>query len=169
MKIIEELLSTLQDGKIIELRVGLHWTAVVAEINGVRQCGLASTLSLPHDHSHGADVPEAGDLLHRSAFDLASEAMSEIPTMSSIGIATINALIKQDKNPFMEMNADDSSPFYKRIIISEEKKTPERCLTLQTIKSWALSKVNFFGKLRGDNLISTGYLSEIDMRREKRT
>ena len=63
---------------------------------------------------------------------------------------------------FMEMNTDDSSPFYKRVIISEEKKTPERCLTLQTIKNWALSKVNFFGKLRGDNLISTGYLSEID-------
>lgn len=66
---------------------------------------------------------------------------------------------------FMEMNGDDSSPFYKRIVISEEKKTHERCLTLQTIKSWALNKVNFFGKLRGDNLISTGYFSEINYER----
>ena len=63
---------------------------------------------------------------------------------------------------FMEMNSDDQSPLYKRIIISEEKKRDERCLTLQTIKNWGLSKVNFFGKLKGDRLISTGYLSEVD-------
>ena len=63
---------------------------------------------------------------------------------------------------FMEMNSDDGSPFYKRIIISEEKKTDNRCLTLQTIKSWGLGKVNFFGKLKGDHLIRDGYLSEVD-------
>lgn len=33
---------------------------------------------------------------------------------------------------------------------------------MQTIKSWALAKVNFFGKLKGNHLISTGYLSEVD-------
>jgi DNA sulfur modification protein DndB len=62
----------------------------------------------------------------------------------------------------MEMSADNANPFYKRIIISEEKKTDVRCLTLQTIKNWGLAKTNFFGKLKGDNLISTGYLSEVN-------
>lgn len=63
---------------------------------------------------------------------------------------------------FMEMNSDDSSPFYKKIIISEEKKTDDRCLTLQTIKTWGLARTNFFGKLKGERLLSTGYLSEVD-------
>jgi DNA sulfur modification protein DndB len=63
---------------------------------------------------------------------------------------------------FIEMNADDSSPFYKRIILAEERQTDERCLTLQTIKSWGFNKVDFFGKLKGDNLIKTGSLTDVD-------
>lgn len=63
---------------------------------------------------------------------------------------------------FVDMNSDESSPFYKRIIISEENKTNTRCLTLQTLKSWGLSTVNYFGKLKGDHLIKTGYLSDIN-------
>ena len=47
---------------------------------------------------------------------------------------------------FMEMNSDDQSPLYKRTIISEEKKTDERCLTLQTIKNWGNSSALFFKK-----------------------
>ena len=63
---------------------------------------------------------------------------------------------------FINMNDDESSPFYKRIVISEEGKSEKRCLTLQTLKSWGLSNVNFFGKLKGDRIISTGYLTDID-------
>lgn len=61
---------------------------------------------------------------------------------------------------FNVLNSDDSSPFYKRMIMSEEKKTDQRCLTLQTIKSWGLNKVELFGKLKGDKLIKTGYLTD---------
>jgi DNA sulfur modification protein DndB len=63
---------------------------------------------------------------------------------------------------FIDMNSDESSPFYKRIVISEENKTDTRCLTLQTLKSWGLSKVNYFGKLKRDHLIKSGYLTDID-------
>ena len=62
---------------------------------------------------------------------------------------------------FVRMNDDESSPFYKRIIISEEKKTETRCLTLQTLKNWGFSNVNFFGKLKGNKLIKTGSLSDV--------
>lgn len=63
---------------------------------------------------------------------------------------------------FIDMNSDEASPFYKRIVISEEKKTDTRCLTLQTLKSWGLSNVNYFGKLKGDHLIKSGHLTDID-------
>ncbi|MCD4753800.1 MAG: DGQHR domain-containing protein [Anaerolineaceae bacterium] len=66
---------------------------------------------------------------------------------------------------FTEMNADDDSPFYKRIILAEEKKTDKRCLTVQTLKSWGLNRVKYFGILKGDKLIQTGYLHETN--REK--
>lgn len=62
---------------------------------------------------------------------------------------------------FTELSSDDRSPFYKRIILSEEKKTDKRCLTLQTIKSWGLNKVDFFGKLKGEKIIKTGYLTDV--------
>ncbi|MBC8179892.1 DGQHR domain-containing protein [candidate division KSB1 bacterium] len=66
---------------------------------------------------------------------------------------------------FTDMNSDDDSPFYKRVILAEEKKTDKRCLTIQTLKSWGLNRVKYFGILRGDNLIQTGYLQET--KREK--
>lgn len=62
----------------------------------------------------------------------------------------------------VELNSEDDSALYKRIILSEEKKNDTRCLTLKTIKDWGLNRVSLFGTLKGDNLIKTGYLSNID-------
>lgn len=61
---------------------------------------------------------------------------------------------------FTDMNSDDDSPFYKRVILSEEKKTDKRCLTIQTLKSWGLNRVKYFGKFKGDKLIQNGYLQD---------
>lgn len=62
---------------------------------------------------------------------------------------------------FIEMNAQDISPFYKRIISSEEKQTDTRCLTLRTILDWGINKTKFFGILKNDQLIKTGYLNTV--------
>lgn len=62
----------------------------------------------------------------------------------------------------VELNSEDDSALYKRIILSEEKKTDVRCLTLKTIKDWGLNRVSLFGKLKGDNLIKSGNLSHIN-------
>ena len=62
---------------------------------------------------------------------------------------------------FTQMNADENSPFYHRIVLAEEGKTQARSLTLQTVKSWGLGgNVKFFGKFKGDKLFVPGYLSE---------
>lgn len=91
--------------------------------------------------------------------NLLNSIMADFHWNSPIDRLAISAL---KSRLFMEMNSNDQSPLYNRTIISEEKKTDQRCLTLQTIKSWGLSKVNFFGKLKGDRLISPGYLTDVD-------
>jgi DNA sulfur modification protein DndB len=58
------------------------------------------------------------------------------------------------------LNFDDGSPFFKRIILAEEKGTDTRCLTLETILKWGLStRTGFFGRVKGKRLIKNGYLT----------
>lgn len=60
------------------------------------------------------------------------------------------------------LNYDDSSPFYKKIVLAEEKKTDTRSLTLETLLKWGLSsKMGFFGKVKGKQLIRNGYLTDV--------
>jgi len=66
---------------------------------------------------------------------------------------------------FIEMNSQDYSPFYKRIVISEEKQTNTRCLTLKSILDWGLNKTNFFGKIKKDKLIKSGYLTDFSYKK----
>ncbi len=63
-----------------------------------------------------------------------------------------------------QLNFDESSPLYQRVILAEEKGTSLRCLTLETILSWGISSsgTGFFGKLKGKNIIKTGYLTDIN-------
>ena len=72
--------------------MGAFWTAVVVDVAGRRQCGLAST---PHDESHhqgrGPAVGDAGHLAVHSARDLAGLARSESLMQAAIGMAAVNA------------------------------------------------------------------------------
>jgi DNA sulfur modification protein DndB len=61
------------------------------------------------------------------------------------------------------LNFDDSSPLYKRVILTEEKNTATRCLTLETLLKWGLpSKTGYFGKIKKGKIIKPGYLSDIN-------
>ncbi len=62
---------------------------------------------------------------------------------------------------FIELNAQDSSPFYKRIVIAEEKQSDVRCLTLKTILDWGVNKTNFFGIIKNEKLIKHGHLTDV--------
>lgn len=91
MAIFDRLLSTLPDGKVLGVSIGIHWTAVVVEVDGKRRCGLASTLIA--EHAHGViDVPDAGRLAAHPARALAQDVTSDLVTMRSVGMATLNAL-----------------------------------------------------------------------------
>ena len=122
MSLIEDLLSTLPDAQPTEVIIGLHWTAVVAEVDGQPRCGLASTLAGPHEHGGEPDVPDAGSLQRMSGMALAGLARAEQhPTLCSVGVAAINALLPPPSpGTFRDGNAEEVIVQYgagKRVVL----------------------------------------------------
>ena len=107
MSLLAELLDVVPDGEVESVIVGLHWTAVSVKVEGQRYCGLSSTVSAPHQHGSGFDVPDAGTLTQRSARDLAELCKSDSPTLASIGTAALNALLQPQPMSFEELNAEE--------------------------------------------------------------
>jgi uncharacterized protein (DUF4213/DUF364 family) len=108
MSLIDELLATLPDGAVWDVRVGVFWTAVVVEVEGHRRCGLASTVrDDDHHHVAGSAVRDAGLLMDRSARELAELARSYRPIEATIGMATINALLPAQEGRWMNLNAGE--------------------------------------------------------------
>ncbi len=106
MPITEVLLDDLhRDAPVLEILMGAFWTAVVLDTDPPR-CGLASTLRGETSHQ-GPPVPGAGDLLDRSARDLAEWLCSSETLQASIGLATYNALLDIDEAACVPLNASD--------------------------------------------------------------
>ncbi|HEY46918.1 MAG TPA: DUF364 domain-containing protein [Anaerolineae bacterium] len=106
MKLLEKLLLDLPDGDVVDVRIGLHWTAVVTQLEGKQRCGLASTLGSPHEHSHEPQVPQAGQLKTLTGRELATLALEkDQPTLASVGVAALNALLPLPE-VFSEVNAE---------------------------------------------------------------
>jgi len=106
MNLLSDLLDTLPDGRVADVSIGLHWTAVVIDLHGQLRCGLASTIY--RDHQHGTpDVPQAGELETLSARELAAFAQSDQPTLTSVGFAAVNALLPQQPGSWVDKNAEN--------------------------------------------------------------
>ena len=104
---LDDLLSNLLEGNITKVLIGLHWTAVVAEVEGQQRCGLASTLSKPHYHHGQPDVPQAGQMENLSGSELAILAKSDEPILASVGVAAINALLPHYPEAWTDLNAEE--------------------------------------------------------------
>lgn len=107
MGVIERLLGEVgQDGTLVDLRIGTHWTLAVVETAGGPRAGLAST-QVAHDLMHGIPaVRDAGLLLGRPGRELAQWALSGSLTERSIGFAVLNALLKVDEARCRPLNAE---------------------------------------------------------------
>lgn len=105
MKLIDDLLAVVPDGETVQVIIGLHWTAVVADVAGERRCGLASTLAGVRPHGE-VDVPQAGQLEQMSAREVAGLAATDNLTLRSIGVAAINALLPPLPERWVERNAE---------------------------------------------------------------
>jgi uncharacterized protein (DUF4213/DUF364 family) len=107
MPILDRILDSLPSGQVKEVRIGLHWTAVVVETAGETRCGLASTLHGGHQHRNEPDVPLAGRLEDTSANQLARYATGDAPVMASLGLAAINALLPRQTGLWTDENASE--------------------------------------------------------------
>jgi uncharacterized protein (DUF4213/DUF364 family) len=107
MNLLAEILETLPDGEVEEVRIGLHWTAAVVYVGSELRCGLASTLFGGHDHHKEADVPQAGELEGFSGRELARLALGDAPTQASVGLATLNALLPRQPQNWVDANAEE--------------------------------------------------------------
>jgi len=105
MGLLRDLLTDLPDGDVVEVRIGLHWTAVVIEVEGKQRCGLSSTLESPHEHGGEPQVPQAGLLKTLAGRELAALALDNQPTLASVGVASLNALLPLPET-FSEINAE---------------------------------------------------------------
>jgi uncharacterized protein (DUF4213/DUF364 family) len=100
------LLKVVRDGQIVEVRIGVHWTAVVAEVGGELRCGLAATTDSSHLHTGQPEVPMAGQVESMTGKELAQLAASPEPSLASMGVAAINALLPREAGTRLEGNAE---------------------------------------------------------------
>ncbi len=107
MTIASEILSSLPEGRLVDVRLGLHWTAVVAEVAGERRCGLASTETEPRPHGAPPEIPSPGRLEQATARELAGWIQSEVPLRRSVGAAAVNALLPPMPPPWHDDNAEE--------------------------------------------------------------
>lgn len=108
MSLLSDIIETLPDRSVQEVRIGLHWTAVVVEVDGTSRCGLASTVASSHEHDPGSQIPQAGQLEQFSALELAKLALDSKSLPASIGMAAINALMPPMPSLWRDENADEA-------------------------------------------------------------
>ncbi len=107
MTLLDIVTNNLPDGQVTQVSIGLHWTAVVVENDSGRACGLATTLIPTGEHHGSADVPEAGSLTNKSAYEIIQTFGNVSQVMNSVAIATINAVLPQTPSLWVDMNAED--------------------------------------------------------------
>jgi len=106
--VIDDLLRSIPEGVVLDVRVGALWTAVVVASEKLRRCGLASNLhQRGHDHGPGTLVREAGKLCGRRSHEVAGLAQSDNLVERSIGLATINAQLAPRPDECVELSAEE--------------------------------------------------------------
>jgi len=106
MHVLKSIRETLPEGEVEKIVIGLNWTAAIVRVGGERRCGLASSVVAPHEHGVPI-VPDAGNLERFSTGDLTGYAGGGNPTMGSVGMAVMNALLPVLPRRYEEINAGE--------------------------------------------------------------
>lgn len=106
MEYLSEIIGGLSDGIVEKISVGAHWTAVVVSQNGTRRCGLASNPL--KDFQAGEEFHSAlAAYEKKSGLALCELAVGKANPYTSIGLATINALLPQQPERWVDRNAGE--------------------------------------------------------------
>ncbi len=108
-RFLEQIAPNAAVAQLVDVRIGAHWTAVAVARNGQLHGGLSASLGYSDEHHHGKGAPvrDAGRLLTYSVAQLAALARSESLAETSVGFATLNALLDVDESVCVEVNAAD--------------------------------------------------------------
>jgi uncharacterized protein len=106
-RILMDLLDELPDFRVMDVCVGVHWTAVVAEVAGVLRCGLASTLANGTGHTGETGLPHAGRLLELDGRTLARWVLAETTLEHSLGMAALNAALPLPQGGWIDGNGSE--------------------------------------------------------------
>jgi uncharacterized protein (DUF4213/DUF364 family) len=92
VRLVEDLLDSVAhlDCPVTRVCVGLHWTVVES-----RHVGVAHT----YKTNRKVELTASGDLIGRSALELATRLRSWEPLEASLGVAALNSLIEAAGNP----------------------------------------------------------------------
>ncbi len=107
MNLFEKIQATLPEGTVHDVCIGLNWTAMVVDVGGQLQCGLASTMPGIHEHTGESAIPLAGQLVGRSTSELLAETPSWDSSRMSLAMATLNASLPRYSESWTERNAVD--------------------------------------------------------------
>jgi len=107
MRILARLLNELPSYKVMDVRIGLHWSAVTVDAGDRIQCGLAATLHTSNEHPSEQDIPEAGSLNSLNSDGLASWVLGDHPVQASVGLAALNASLPPQPHTWQDVNAED--------------------------------------------------------------
>lgn len=102
------LLPALPEGRIVDIAVGIHWTAVLAEVNGSLHCGLSATLD--GDAQRASTIPNlplANRLSELSIREATELVFSPHPAEVSIGMAAVNALLPPHPELWIDLHSKD--------------------------------------------------------------
>jgi len=100
LEIFKQLISSLSEARVINVDIGLFWTAVVVEKYGKLSCGLSASLSNDEfEHARMPAVGFAGRLEQKTALELANLVYSNSYTETGVGLAAINAMLPPISNP----------------------------------------------------------------------
>ncbi len=106
--LFSRLLPTLPEGKLLDVHIGLYWTTVLAEVDGIVRCGLAATVGdESHHYTTDPAVARAGHLTELSARQLAEYVHSPHPPEVSLGMAAVNALLPPHPDLWTDLHSKE--------------------------------------------------------------
>ena len=107
MKILHDLLSTLPDGTVQQVCIGIHWTGVVVEVAGQAALWVGLLTALRAQTYWNPRRASAGELAGLTGKQLAQFCLDvNMPTMVSVGMAAINGLLPLEELETQEINAE---------------------------------------------------------------
>jgi uncharacterized protein (DUF4213/DUF364 family) len=106
MKILQEVIANLPEGTIKGIHLGEHWNAVVAQVDGRLNCGLASNPARFEASYRNVSAGLAERLQAQPARELCNLVFQKDLLLASVAVASMNALLPRRPESWVDCNAE---------------------------------------------------------------